>query len=428
MSVKRNFTEKILRFTAFFVCLCLVFSGSVITSSAKDTGYVFCDADRDGVLTSSDARTVLRFVVDLDAYTNGHLKICGIKEKSFSSFDARYVLRLCVGLENSEVKKVKVAEKEFSKYVNFEPKPDFFSVPIPEEPEIKAESGTFTFTVYGWGHGVGLSQYGAAALEERGYNYEEIIKHYYTDVEVRFIEEFPAEVIYPTYIIPEGGTEEDGEWQFIPRPTEEILVRMVYQEIYGITDSGRLKETLKAMTLCIFSNLARYNFNVESRWNVGLAYEGNYKDIPKNLKTAVRQVLGQYITEKGDTAPIYAVYGSTAAGYTASGESVWGTNYPYLKSVPSHFDMETPGFIKQFTYTAAEMKKLIKAYDKTITLSKNPAKWIKILEHTASIDENRGYVTKIKVGNKELSGYRQFQFELMGNAFVSSCFTVHYTP
>ena len=31
----------------------------------------------------------------------------------------------------------------------------------------------------GWGHGVGLCQIGAAVMEERGYNYNEILLHYY---------------------------------------------------------------------------------------------------------------------------------------------------------------------------------------------------------------------------------------------------------
>ena len=428
MNIKERFTVKILRFTAFAVSMCFLLTGSVTLSHAAEKSYAFCDVDGDGALTASDARQVLRYVVDLDAYTKGHLKVCGVKTKKFSSLDARYVLRLCVGLEESEINSVKATDKSFTKYVNFKPEPDFMSVKAPGEPEIKAKSGTFTFTVYGKGHGAGLSQYGAVALEKHGYTYKQIIKHYFTGVEIRFIEEFPAEVIYPTFIIPEGKTEEEGEWQFIPRPTEEILVRMVYQEIYGITAGGDYEETLKAMTVCIFSNLARYNFNVESRWNVGLAYEGDYEEIPENLKTAVRKVMGQYITEKGKKDPVFAVYGSTAAGYTASSQDIWETDYPYLMSVPSHFDMETPGFVQQYTYTAAQMKELIKAYDSTIKLSKDPAKWLKILEHTASIDENRGYVTKIRVGDRELSGYSDFQFNLMENAFVSSCFTVHYTP
>ena len=41
-----------------------------------------------------------------------------------------------------------------------------------------------TFTVTGYGHGVGMSQTGADALSKAGSNYEAIIKHFYTDVEI----------------------------------------------------------------------------------------------------------------------------------------------------------------------------------------------------------------------------------------------------
>lgn len=40
----------------------------------------------------------------------------------------------------------------------------------------------FTFAVKGYGHGVGMSQYGAKVLAEQGFSYEEILKHYYTGV------------------------------------------------------------------------------------------------------------------------------------------------------------------------------------------------------------------------------------------------------
>lgn len=41
-----------------------------------------------------------------------------------------------------------------------------------------------TFSVIGYGHGVGMSQTGADALAKTGSNYEAIIKHFYTDVEI----------------------------------------------------------------------------------------------------------------------------------------------------------------------------------------------------------------------------------------------------
>ena len=44
--------------------------------------------------------------------------------------------------------------------------------------------GSFTFAVKGYGHGVGMSQYGADYLAHQGYTYEEILHYYYTDVEI----------------------------------------------------------------------------------------------------------------------------------------------------------------------------------------------------------------------------------------------------
>ncbi|HQZ96092.1 MAG TPA: SpoIID/LytB domain-containing protein [Pyrinomonadaceae bacterium] len=43
---------------------------------------------------------------------------------------------------------------------------------------------SYTFTGRGWGHGVGMCQYGAFGLAKMGVKYDEIIKHYYTGVDV----------------------------------------------------------------------------------------------------------------------------------------------------------------------------------------------------------------------------------------------------
>ncbi len=44
-----------------------------------------------------------------------------------------------------------------------------------------------TMNVKGYGHGVGMSQYGADYLARQGYTWEEILKHYYTGVEIEII-------------------------------------------------------------------------------------------------------------------------------------------------------------------------------------------------------------------------------------------------
>lgn len=44
---------------------------------------------------------------------------------------------------------------------------------------------TFTLHGAGWGHGVGLCQIGAAVMGERGYDYKQILSHYYRDADLK---------------------------------------------------------------------------------------------------------------------------------------------------------------------------------------------------------------------------------------------------
>lgn len=41
-----------------------------------------------------------------------------------------------------------------------------------------------TFTGGGFGHGVGMSQYGSGCMASKGYTYDEILKHYYSDISI----------------------------------------------------------------------------------------------------------------------------------------------------------------------------------------------------------------------------------------------------
>ena len=63
--------------------------------------------------------------------------------------------------------------------------------PSPEQPSggplglrsacftIRYQDGSFLITTKGYGHGVGLSQWGAKALAEQGWTYEAILAHYF---------------------------------------------------------------------------------------------------------------------------------------------------------------------------------------------------------------------------------------------------------
>ena len=49
---------------------------------------------------------------------------------------------------------------------------------------ISTTADTITFSVTGYGHGVGMSQYGANAMAKEGKTYEEILTWYYTGIEL----------------------------------------------------------------------------------------------------------------------------------------------------------------------------------------------------------------------------------------------------
>lgn len=56
---------------------------------------------------------------------------------------------------------------------------------------IKYKDGEFTFTSCGWGHGVGMSQWGAHYYAENGWTYDQILTHYYVDAKLELSK--PAE-------------------------------------------------------------------------------------------------------------------------------------------------------------------------------------------------------------------------------------------
>lgn len=49
---------------------------------------------------------------------------------------------------------------------------------------VNYNSGKFVFTVRGYGHGVGMSQYGACCMAKQGSNFKEILTHYYSGCKV----------------------------------------------------------------------------------------------------------------------------------------------------------------------------------------------------------------------------------------------------
>ena len=49
---------------------------------------------------------------------------------------------------------------------------------------IEINNNNVVIETNGYGHGVGMSQYGANAMAKKGYNYKEILEYYYQNIDI----------------------------------------------------------------------------------------------------------------------------------------------------------------------------------------------------------------------------------------------------
>ncbi len=271
-------------------------------------------------------------------------------------------------------------------------------------------SGTFTFKIYGWGHGVGMSQEGAIAMAKQGKTYKEIITHYYPGVTVAADPDTPA-------TITRNG---------VSMSLLEFLCRTVYQEIGPSSPT----EALKAQAVAAYTYSQAYNKYTDQSFNPSCNYSGT------NLERAVMSVLGMTKTTDKPKAqcayynnkPAQTVYFASCAGKTTSSENAWGGAIPYLcggVSSPEEVPVQTR------TYTSAEMKTILEKYatshNKEINLGTNPLYWIRIISHDKARGDGCGYVEKINFGGIEVKG-STFWTAVVKPDFKSYCFEIYYTP
>lgn len=106
-----------------------------------------------------------------------------MKEK-YSDFEIDFNTEECIKIleltSSNRVKTIKIGNKEIA---GTEARSIFGLKSTNFTFEINGEN--IKFSVKGYGHGVGMSQTGADSMAKTGANYEEIIKHFYTDVEIK---------------------------------------------------------------------------------------------------------------------------------------------------------------------------------------------------------------------------------------------------
>lgn len=278
-----------------------------------------------------------------------------------------------------------------------------------------SSTGVFVFKVYGFGHGVGMSQDGAIQMANDGKTCEEILTHYYPGTTVKTDSSTPLTIKY-------------GEKDI---PIVEYLCRTTYREI----GNSAPMEALKAQVVTAYTFAKDEGFDVPSSKH---AYAKDYEYQGTNIHKACLAVLGmssdtdtpkaKYVDYNGKAA--FTCYFASAAGKTASSASVWdGDEISYLRGGVSSPEEV---LVSDKTITAEEMKKHLYDYADSkgwddFVLSDNPAEWLEIVSHDSSMNENVGYVTKIRIGNKTVNG-NTFRCYVLDFAIKSHCFTFEYIP
>lgn len=132
---------------------------------------------------------------------------------------------------------------------------------------------------------------------------------------------------------------------------------------------------------------------VREKWN------DRYEEYSQKVNEAVQATQGNVILY--EEKPIYAAFFSTSNGFTENAEDYFNEGYPYLKSVDSPWDEESPRFSdeKEVSVTSF-LQKLQEKTGETVAVSAaSGSGWMEIKERTEG-----KRVAAVRIGDQEFSG------------------------
>ena len=352
------------------------------------------DVNGDNIITADDARLVRLNITTPSVYIQeAEPVVPPLVDNSFDSFD-------------SQGNPVTVVDTVAGAYNVISSQKMYI---YPDLTQVMAMRDTFIIIAFGWGHGVGMSQWGAVGLARAGYSYIQIIQHYYRNVAI--MKETPP----PTVRC--AGKNVD---------TVEMLARIVEKEIAGITNHNDPVDAnaLRAQAVAAYTNMKYSDYSVS-----GCSYVSNYNSCRNDVKAVAKEIAGQFMLYNNQVP--YAYYSACSAGVAADYTTVWGStgkDMSYLYNSSSYYDCYTNGYISATAYSPQTIRNYITAYDPSIVLSDNPAEWIKILSHDDAVNENIGYVSAMQIGNRTFSeaGGLRFRDDVMNYNVKSPCFAIIY--
>ncbi len=241
--------------------------------------------------------------------------------------------------------------------------------------DVIAEPGSFVFTTYGYGHGVGMSQNGANhyALYS-GWNYQQILQNY-----------------YPGTVLMKDVIEEDAEISAggVSGPVADIVSMVTYNEVGGMMHT----EAIKAQAVAVYTYIM----------NSGGCADDLYpkSNPPQNVVDAVNSVLGEALYYNGSYA--LAMFCASSGGSTATCSDIFYQDIPYLRTVPCEYDSQLDPHYGTVKVISAEQVRVKLEEKLGITLSDNPENWI------STTLGNGGYVAYVTIDGQIIVKGNEFK-------------------
>ena len=195
-------------------------------------------------------------------------------------------------------------------------------------------------------------------------------------------------------------------------PAKQALARLITAEL----SNGYRFEVSKAYTVAAYTCLKVIgnDFVLD---NVRISEAANGV-----VTRAVEAVFGEYLTYNNFLAiPLFH-------NLTAVNTLDMSAKLPYLKSVKleRHQDVNVRYYQSSKVYSVDEMKAILLKNDNSVVLSENPAEWVAIKEHDASVSTDVGNVKSVVFNGTEMTGI-EFKMKVMGDEKLPSiCYQITY--
>jgi SpoIID/LytB domain protein len=195
-------------------------------------------------------------------------------------------------------------------------------------------------------------------------------------------------------------------------PAKQALARLITAEL----SNGYRFEVSKAYTVAAYTCLKVIgnDFVLD---NVRISEAANGV-----VTRAVEAVFGEYLTYNNFLAiPLFH-------NLTAVNTLDMSAKLPYLKSVKleRHQDVNVRYYQSSKVYSVDEMKAILLKNDNSVVLSENPAEWVVIKEHDASVSTDVGNVKSVVFNGTEMTGI-EFKLKVMGDEKLPSiCYQITY--